>query len=89
MNLQAIVDEMKVKDYGVFRRRVMTECGVSRTTFYQWRNGRGVCFYIRVCQKKSSCTLFAKCLVLQKQNQQPLTLTIETQKQLKISCFFL
>lgn len=44
MDLPTLVDEMKVKDYGVFRRRVMQECGVSRTTFYQWRNGRGVCF---------------------------------------------
>lgn len=52
MDLRAIVDEMKIKDYGVFRRRVMEECGISRTTFYQWRCGRGVCFYIRVCPKK-------------------------------------
>lgn len=42
INLPTIVGEMKIKDYGVFRRRVMDECGISRTTFYQWRCGRCV-----------------------------------------------
>lgn len=41
IDLPTIVGEMKIKDYGVFRRRVMDECGISRTTFYQWRCGRG------------------------------------------------
>lgn len=42
IDLPTIVGEMKIKDYGVFRRRVMDECGISRTTFYQWRCGRCV-----------------------------------------------
>lgn len=42
IDLPTIVGEMKIKDYGVFRRRVMTECGISRTTFYQWRCGHFV-----------------------------------------------
>lgn len=41
-DFEKIVDEMKIKDYNIFRWRVMTECGISRTTFYQWRCGHCV-----------------------------------------------
>lgn len=60
INLPTIVGEMKIKDYGVFRRRVMDECGISRTTFYQWRCGRSVCFYIQGVPppKKNRLALF-------------------------------